>query len=208
MKKCIIFCAGGFDTLAEPIEKGHIVIAADGGLAHAEKLGIQADLVLGDFDSLGRTPEGAEVFPVEKDDTDAMLAIKKGMALGCTDFLLYGGLDGDRLEHTVANFQALQYLADRGAHGTLIGLRQMVTVVKNGRICFPEAFEGYISVFCLGTDARGVTIKGLHYEISDETLTAGFPLGVSNRFAHRAAEISVKDGSLLLIWERKNGLVK
>lgn len=207
MNKCIIFCAGGFDTLAEAIEKDDFIIAADGGLIHAKELGIRPDLCLGDFDSLGCVPAGAEVHPVEKDDTDAMLAIKRGLSLGYTEFLLYGSLDGERLEHTVANFQALQYLADRGAHGTLIGLRQMVTVVKNGNIRFPARFEGYLSVFCLGADARGVCIQGAHYEAENITLTAGFPLGVSNRFAGKEVAVSVKEGSLLLIWDRSNGLI-
>ena len=206
MKKCVIFCAGGFDALAEPIENAHLVIAADGGLLHTQKLDIRPDLCMGDFDSLGCIPAGAEVYPVEKDDTDAMLAIKRGLSLGCTEFLLYGSLDGPRLEHTVANFQALQFLVDRGARGILIGLRQMVTVVKNSTIRFPTHFTGDLSVFCTGADAQGVSIRGAHYEAEDITLTAGFPLGVSNHFVGKDTTISVKDGSLLLIWERKNGL--
>ena len=111
MKKCIIFCAGGFEALAAPIGADDVVIAADGGVAHTEKRNITPHVVLGDFDSLQYVPMGAEVHPVEKDDTDAMLAIKKGLSMGCREFVIYGGLDGDRLEHTVANFQALQYLA-------------------------------------------------------------------------------------------------
>lgn len=207
MKKCVIFCAGGFDALAEPIENAHLIIAADGGLLHAQKLGIEPDLCLGDFDSLGYAPAGAQVHPVEKDDTDAMLAIKHGLSKGCTEFLLYGSLDGDRLEHTVANFQALQFLADQGAVGTLIGLKQVVTVVKNSEIRFPDHFEGELSVFCMGADASGVTIRGAHYEVENITLTAGFPLGVSNHFTGKEVTVSVKEGSLLLIWERRNGLI-
>jgi thiamine pyrophosphokinase len=208
MKKCIIFCAGGFDALAEQIEEDALIIAADGGARHTETLGITPNIILGDFDSLGYAPAGAEIFPVEKDDTDAMLAIKKGLELGCREFVLYGSLDGPRLEHTVANFQALQYLADRGAKGTLVGLRQIVTLIQNDTLHFSARFEGYVSVFCLGSDARGVDIRGLQYEVENATLTAGFPLGVSNRFVGKEATISVRDGSLLLIWERKNGILR
>ncbi len=203
MKKCIIFCAGGFDTLAAPIEKEDMVIAADGGVVHTERLGLTPHIVLGDFDSLGYLPVGAEVFPIEKDDTDAMLAIKRGLALGCTDFVLYGSLDGSRLEHTVANFQTLQYLADHGARGTLVGLRQIVTLVKDGEIRFPAHFEGDLSVFCHGADARGVTLENLHYNVENVVLTAGFPLGVSNLFTGKTAAIRVEKGSLLIIYERQ-----
>ena len=206
MKKCVIFCAAGFDGLAAPIENNDIVIAADGGLLHTQRLGITPDVILGDFDSLGFVPEGANVFPVEKDDTDAMLAVRRGLAMGCREFLLYGSLDGKRLDHTVANFQTLQFLADHGAVGYLIGADHMVTVLKNGALSFPPDADGILSVFCLGADATGVNIEGLQYILKDGTLSPGFPLGVSNHFIGSTARISVKHGSLLLIWDRKNGL--
>ncbi len=206
MKKCLIFCAGGFDGLLAPPAPEDILIAADGGLVHTQALGLTPDVILGDFDSLGYVPEGSAVFPVEKDDTDAMLAVKKGLEMGCREFLLYGSLDGPRLDHTVANFQTLQYLADHGTTGYLVGKDHIVTVVKNGGVSFPSTATGILSVFCLGQDARGVNIRGLHYPLENGTLTAGFPLGVSNHFTGKRAEVSVKNGSLLVIFERKNGL--
>lgn len=205
MGKCIVFCAAEFDRLACPIEPEDYVIAADGGLQHTQALGIEPQEILGDFDSLGYIPQDARVFPVEKDDTDAMLAARRGLALGFREFLYYGSLDGKRLDHTVANYQTLQYLADHGARGYLVGQDFLVTVVKEGRIFFPEGTEGLISVFCLGADALGVSLRGLYYPLEGGTLTAGFPLGVSNHFTGAPAEISVEEGSLLVMWERKNG---
>ena len=205
MGKCIVFCAAEFDRLACPIEPEDYVIAADGGLQHTQALGIEPQEILGDFDSLGYIPQDARVFPVEKDDTDAMLAARRGLALGFREFLYYGSLDGKRLDHTVANYQTLQYLADHGARGYLVGQDFLATVVKEGRISFPEGTEGLISVFCLGADARGVSLRGLYYPLEGGTLTAGFPLGVSNHFTGAPAEISVEAGSLLVMWERKNG---
>ena len=205
MKTCAIFCAAGFDGLLETTENA-IVIAADGGLVHTDALGITPQVVLGDFDSLGYTPEGANVFPVEKDDTDAMLAVRKGLELGCDRFLLYGSLDGPRLDHTVANFQTLQFLADRGATGYLIGKDHIVTIIKNGSLAFPATATGIVSVFCMGSDAKGVTIEGLQYGLENGTLTPGFPLGVSNHFIGTASHIAAKNGSLLVIYDRANGL--
>ena len=205
MGNCVIFCAAEFDSLARPLEKGDFVIAADGGLRHTQKLNITPDGILGDFDSLGFTPEGANVFPVEKDDTDAMLAVRQGLSLGFREFILYGSLDGPRLDHAIANFQTLQFLADNDAFGYLVGSSYLATVVKNGQLVFPAGLEGTISVFCLGADAEGVDIDGLYYPLKNGTLTAGFPLGVSNHFTGAAAKISVKSGSLLVLWDRKNG---
>jgi len=205
MGSCIIFCAAEFDRLAREIGPEDHVIAADGGLRHTGKLGIVPHEVLGDFDSLGYTPDGAQVFPVEKDDTDAMLAVRRGLELGYREFILYGSLDGPRLDHTVANFQTLQYLADRGAAGYLVGSHSIVTVIKDGALTFPRGGEGTVSVFCLGPDAEGVDIRGLYYPLENGRLIPGFPLGVSNHFLGERAQISVKKGSLLVIWDRDNG---
>ena len=205
MKTCVIFCAAGFDGLLETTENA-TVIAADGGLTHTDALGLTPQIVLGDFDSLGYIPKGANVFPVEKDDTDAMLAVRKGLELGCDRFLLYGSLDGPRLDHTVANFQTLQFLADHGAKGYLIGKDHIVTLVSGGEIAFPAEATGIISVFCMGKDATGVTIEGLQYGLENGTLSAGFPLGVSNHFVGKASRVCVEHGSLLVIYDRANGL--
>ena len=205
MGKCVIFCAAEFDCLAEELASDDFVIAADGGLEHTRKLNIIPNEIIGDFDSLGFTPAGANVFPVEKDDTDAMLAVRRGLSLGYREFILYGSLDGPRLDHTIANFQTLQFLADHGAYGYLVGKDYILTVVKDGAITFPAGKTGIISVFCMGKDAVGVDIGGLYYPLKDGTLTAGFPLGASNHFTGKEANISVKNGNLLISWDRING---
>ena len=92
MKKCVIFCAAECRGLLEPVGEGDFVIAADGGLRHTEAFGISPNEILGDFDSLGYVPEGAVVHPVEKDDTDAMLAVRLGLELGRKRFVLYGAM--------------------------------------------------------------------------------------------------------------------
>lgn len=89
--------------------------------------------------------------------------------------------------------------------GYLVGNRSIVTVVKNGSIAFPAGLRGNLSVFCMGADARGVTERGLYYALEDGVLTSGFPLGVSNHFTGEPAHISVRDGSLLVIWDKAAG---
>ena len=206
MKQFVIFCAGEFDGLALPLTPEDFLLAADGGLAHLQQLGVTPHEILGDFDSLGFVPEGSTVFPVEKDDTDSMLAARRGLALGYRNFLFYGALDGPRLDHTLANLQTLQFLADHGARGYLIGKRSIVTVIQEETLRFPEEAAGILSLFCLGPNASGVTLKNLHYPLENGTLTSGFPLGVSNHFIGKPAEISVTTGSLVALWDRENGL--
>ena len=202
MKRCVIFCGGGFSSLDGPILDTDLVIAADKGLDYTRQLGLNPQIVLGDFDSLGYIPAGAEVHPVEKDDTDAMLAVRRGLDSGCGELILYGSLDGDRVDHTMANFQLLCFLADRGARGTLVGIRQKATVIQNSSIRFDAGQKGILSVFCMGDCARGVSIRGAKYCVENVMLTNSFPLGVSNSFTGENAEISVKEGKLLIIWDR------
>ena len=135
-----------------------------------------------------------------------MLAVRHGLDLGYKRFLLYGSLDGPRLDHTVANFQTLQFLADHGAIGYLIGIDTVATVIKNETLRFSAQAQGVLSVFCMGVDARGICLSGLKYPLDNGSLTAGLPLGVSNHFTGRPATVSVKDGSLLVLWNKNNGL--
>lgn len=208
MRNCHIFCAAGFSGLLEQPEAGDLVLAADGGLRHTQALGLEPDGVLGDFDSLGYVPQGPAVdrFPVEKDDTDSMLAIRLGLAQGCGRFLIYGGLDGPRLDHTVANFQALAYLTSHGAQGYLVGERYLAAVFGPGTVCFPAEASGILSLFCLGETAEGVTLRGLKYPLENGILCPDFPLGVSNHFLGVPSEIRWERGTILALWDRENGL--
>ena len=205
MGKCLIFCAAQFDRLAAPVAADDYLLAADGGLCHFEKLNLTPHGIIGDFDSLGYVPAGAQVFPVEKDDTDAMLAARKGLELGYREFIFYGALDGPRLDHTLANFQTLQFLADHGATAYLVGNDYIVTVIREETVEFPAEAAGVLSLFCLGPDAEGVTLENLYYPLQNGRLTSGFPLGVSNHFTGKCARVTVQKGSLLALWDRKNG---
>ena len=204
---CYIFGAGSFYGLDRCPRADDFIIAADGGWLACRKTGITPDLLLGDFDSLSTQPDFPNILrvPVEKDDTDGMLAVKLGLKKGFRDYLVYGSLDGPRLDHTVANYQLLQYLCDHGAQGTLVGLSFCATVIRNGELRFPGGKEGDISVFCMGPEAKGITIEGLYYELHHGVLTPGFPLGVSNHFTGEPVHISVRDGSLLVIWDKTAG---
>lgn len=206
MKTCVIFCAAGFDGLLFPIPTGALTIAADGGLAHTQALGMEPDVILGDFDSLGYVPEDSRVFPVEKDDTDAMLAVRLGLERGCREFFLYGALDGPRLDHTLANCQTLAFLAEHNARGYLVGNDYILTVASRERLTFPKEAKGILSAFCLGKEIPDLTLRGLQYPLEHHNLSPAFPLGVSNHFIGEKAEIQVGEGLLLLVWDRANGL--
>lgn len=205
MKRCFIFAAGTYYGMREcPGDPGDFVIAADAGYRTCLREGIRPDLLLGDFDSM-EPPEGlANVrrLPVEKDDTDTLAAIRMGLERGCTDFLLYGGTGGKRLDHTLANLQSLLYLRRRGARGFLFDNDFLWTVIENESIAIQKTVEwGLVSVFCLGDRAEGVDETGLQYPLEHAVLTPEFPLGVSNHILEPEARITVRKGILAVGWE-------
>jgi len=202
-KRCYIAGAGEYCEKVLP-EKGDYVIAADNGYTKLLLHGITPDMVVGDFDSLGSIPDHPNVIqsPVEKDDTDMMLAVKQGLGLGYKTFIINGGLGG-RLDQTLANMHILTYIAENNAHGILIGQTACVTAVKNGKITFSKATTpgDTISVFTAGDRAEGVTLKGLKYPLENATLTNANPIGVSNEFTGFSSSISVENGTLIIIWD-------
>ncbi|MCL2201827.1 MAG: thiamine diphosphokinase [Oscillospiraceae bacterium] len=213
-RRCFIAGAGEYSGKYVPRD-GDYVIAADAGLTHLGARGIAADLVVGDFDSLGVRPEHPNILqsPFEKDDTDLMLAVNEALSRGYDTLIIDGGLGG-RLDQTLANLQILANIAGRSARAVLLGSGMCATAVKDGAVHFslgclaqqsgeniPET-EGkrFVSVFCAGGSAFGVSLRGLKYPLSDAVLTHDYPLGVSNEFTKNTAEIAVKDGTLIVIW--------
>ena len=201
MKTCYIVGAGNF-TLPFTPSKDDLVIAADGGYAALSSHGIRCDLLIGDFDSLSSIPSGIELlrFPVEKDDTDTALAYREGVRRGYTDFTVLGGVGG-RDDHTFANLSLLLAARTAGHRMTLIGERMRAFVIKDERISISGRDGQTVSVFALGGDAVGVTLRGLYYPAENITLTPEVPLGVSNHLVGECAEVSVESGALLVMVE-------
>ena len=202
---CYIVSAMSVPDLTGLKREGCLLIAADAGFATLQRQEVLPDLVVGDFDSLGVVPEHPCVVrhPVEKDDTDTLLAAGIGVERGYKKFIFFGALGG-LLDHTMANCQTLLWLAERGAEGYLLGEGQCVAVIKSGgKLRFSPENHGRISVFAAGDRAEGVTIRGLRYELERGCLTNSFPLGVSNAFVGREAEIAVAEGALFVLWQQE-----
>lgn len=195
---CHIVGAGEMGGARINMREGDYLIAADAGYTEVLAQGLTPDLAVGDFDSLGFAPEGVDAVrhPVMKDDTDMMLAIKLGFERGFTSFFIYGALGG-RLDHTLANIQALMYIANRGGQGWIIG-DACLTAIHNGETRFKASARGVISVFCLGEAAKGVTLEGLMYPLSGYTMQSDIALGVSNEFIGKPARVAVADGTLVI----------
>lgn len=198
---CYIVGAGTFYDHGFTPGGEDFVIAADGGYGTLTARGTAMDLVVGDFDSMGFRPDHPKVvdLPAEKDDTDTMAAIRLGWDRGYRTFRLYGGTGG-RVDHTMANLQSLVWLSTRGGRGFLVGENWTAAAITNGDMTFSADHSGFLSVFCQGDRAEGVTLEGLKYPLEDAVLTCDFPLGVSNEFTGVESRVAVRRGTLLVIW--------
>ena len=199
---CYIVGAGDFHGELCPVD-GDLVIAADGGYDTLLRLGISCDLVIGDMDSTEVAECAVErlLFPVEKDDTDTALAYREGVRRGYSEFRLYGCVGG-RADHTFAAYTLLAASRCEGKSVVLVGDGYDIYAMKNEKIRKKRDTGRTISIFAFGGEARGVSLSGLKYPLSDYTLSPFNPLGVSNSFTGEAAEIEVRDGILLVMEER------
>ena len=201
MNICYIIGAGQLPQLYIN-KQNSFIIAADGGY---EKLGdVTPDVIVGDFDSLGFVPKGDNVItlPVKKDVTDMQYAVDIGIDNGCQAFVMYGGTGG-RPDHTFANYALLCYIAKKGLTGYLVGDNYVATAVHNSAIALPNHTKGTVSVFSAEGVSSGVSITGLEYALQDASLSFENPLGVSNSFVGKEGTVSVKNGTLLVMWQEE-----
>ncbi len=200
MNICYIFGSLDVDLINVTPDNQDFIIAADKGIENTRQLGLKPDYVVGDFDSLNYVPEGENVIkhPVMKDDTDLMLAIKIGLDKGYKNFKIYGCLGGARLDHTIASLQSAAFIKENGGDAVLYDGDTTLFLLKDGSICFNKDKKGLLSVFSY-SEKTSVTIKGLLYETENVTLTQNFPLGISNKFIGNACEITVHNGTALII---------
>ncbi len=205
MSMCVVVGGGEFTGFDRNPGERDLIIAADMGYKYLSEAGIKPDVIIGDFDSYGSVPEaeGVEIFrlPAEKDVTDTYAAVDIGEKRGYWNFHIYGG-SGGRPDHTMANIQLITHLAEKRKFGYLHCKNTIMTVIRNCHFNLPDNNNGYVSVFSLSDISNGVSIKGLKYELEDERLNNAFPLGVSNEFTGRPAYIDVRDGTLLVTWEK------
>ena len=209
-KKGLIFCAAPEwdDAFAAARAKdADCILCADGGYLRALSAGIEPDVLMGDFDSCA--PEKVAhleklVFPVRKDDTDLILALRYMAEHGYQEVEVLGCFGG-RQDHAIGNIQSILFGLTLGLRVTLADPRNRIFAVTQGVTEIPREENCYISFLCMGAPCEGVTLEGHSYPLLDAVLTAEFPLGVSNEFAEDApcARITIRKGTLICVIAQK-----
>ncbi|MBQ8003194.1 MAG: thiamine diphosphokinase [Clostridia bacterium] len=200
MSKAVIISAGTITDYGYTkafIEDGDFVICADGGLTHAERMGITPNLTVGDFDSYkGDAPGEVRKFNPEKDYTDTHIAVSAALEKGYKKIVLLGAM-GTRLDHTMANIGLLEYIAKNGAVGEAVNENNTATVITGNAVIKNDGSK-YVSIIPVGR-AKGVTLKNFKYLLNDYDMEFSQSIGISNEFLSGDGIVEIKEGSLIVI---------
>lgn len=202
--KAFIYTGGELNikNITETPKDGDLIIAADSGYLGAQKLGIRPDILLGDFDSLGdvKTPDSVKRLqvPSEKDFTDTQLAVDTAIKNGATEIVIIGGLDG-RLDHTLSNLAILEQLSKKKIYAHITNGFNRVRYIESTSTLIAKSGFKYLSLLCLSQKAKGVSIEGCKYPLTNAKLSRDFQYAVSNEITGNCALISVRKGGIYII---------
>lgn len=201
--RAIIFCNGDIDDYSGLKERcaDSLVICADGGIRHAERIGIMPDVIIGDNDSRQSAYEGAKeifVYPTRKDYTDTQLCVDCAIERGCNKIELLGGMGG-RHDHEYSHYCLMEYALNRGSELIMLNECNMI-FMKDKPFTLQKCGYKYVSFFPFGGRVDGFSVEGLEYTAENMTLECGLVQATSNEFAGAdEAMISFKSGKLLVM---------
>lgn len=210
MKKALLI-SGGRQVSKELIEKyiDRFIIVADGGARLLKKYDLQANLLLGDLDSIGDESlsyvekNGIEIkkFPAKKDFTDTELALSYLVDEGYKDIIILGAL-GTRLDHELANLLNLKKLYKNGIRAKIEDDYNEVIYVEEGSYDFEKTNKKYFSLIS-ASDKLNFSTKGLYYEVENLVIDFNNPSrAVSNEIISNKATIKINYGSAFIIMSK------
>lgn len=206
--RCVIIANGdvvNYEGMRKYVEDCDYIICADGGARHVLNMNIFPHMIVGDLDSIDEKTrkifESKDVvfckFPKKKDYTDTELAIEYAINKGATE-ILFIGVIGSRMDHTMANIMLLLPLLKEGIHGKIIDEHNEIMLIDK-EIELDGEIGDNLSLVPLTEKVEGITLKGFEYPLCDATILMGQTVGISNRFIDRKGSISIKNGNVLLI---------
>ncbi|TFH37914.1 MAG: thiamine diphosphokinase [Anaerolineales bacterium] len=183
-----------------------LVVAVDGGWLHCQTLGVNADVVIGDFDSLPgmilQQLQGTDTLliqhPREKDEIDLELALIYALEQGARTMTILGGLGG-RFDMTLANVSLLFHPRLQGLPIEFWHQGQKLWLILPPGDEIPGETGDTLSLLPFGGEASGIRTTNLAYPLENERLPLGFSRGLSNLLTANTANVSLESGALLAV---------
>jgi thiamine pyrophosphokinase len=183
------------EALVSQMEGCHS-IALDGAAHLLSSLSLGADLLMGDFDSIGEEMlarwRGAGIpciYRSDQESTDMEKALQFALANGAEEIRIIHGLGG-RLDHALANVFFLKKYSRMGVRIVLLDEGQCMEYFADETVTLRGRSGGYCGFFAM--PSAHVTSRGLKYEMDDLRLRLGRRESVANQFLGAGAEISVR----------------
>jgi len=195
-----VILLGGALALTPRLHKqvaGARAIAADSGMAHADALGLDVELWVGDFDStsveLAARHAGIErqAHPCAKDATDGELAVAEALRRGAKEIVLVGAFGG-QTDHLLGHAGMALRLALDG-HRTFLtsGREEAYPVLPGTRtVGLPEMTRFSIIPFA---DLSGLDLENVRWPLVARDVPLGSTLTLSN-IALGPVTIGLKSG--------------
>lgn len=184
------------------------ILCADGGTRHAQALGLQPQLIIGDMDSTSTTVLQAfhdagvtiERYSRDKNETDLELAIHRAIMHNPKEIVIVAALGG-RMDQTLANITLLCDVRLVPFNIRLDdGVEEIFFVQKQAQI---EGRSGdVVSLIPWGEPVHGVYTHGLKWSLDHETLHPSKTRGISNEMLADTAQVEISSGLLLVIHRR------
>ncbi|HZJ82905.1 MAG TPA: thiamine diphosphokinase [Clostridia bacterium] len=179
------------------------IICVDSGARHLETLGLKADILIGDFDSISPSllkkheDIGTSIlsYPMEKDWTDTQLAVDNAIDKGAHLVYIVGAL-GSRWDHSYANVMLLYRLEKRGIKAKILNSNNTISM-SNNILDITGEIGQTISLLPFAGDVIIESTLGLIYSVKDLTVTMDYPIGVSNVLGANNAMVEIKSGWLI-----------
>ena len=203
MQRCVIVGGAGiheYQRIRDSLRRDDWFVYCDGGLKHVQELSRKPDLIVGDFDSHEKPETDTEtiVLPCEKDDTDTVYAVKEAVKRGFREFLLIGVV-GERFDHTFGNISLLLYLDSLGIPACILDDYSEMRIISR-ETAEVKGDCSWFSLLNISGTAKGITIRGAKYPLTDGEITSEYQFGISNEvLPGETACISVREGRLLLV---------
>lgn len=183
-----------------------LIVCADGGSNHLEKLGVKPHIIVGDLDSISQSllaefeKNGVTVkkYPREKDASDLELAIEEAVKAG-PDEIVCVAVFGGRPDHALTNVSLLGRFAERKIKISILGATWRAQFVTADQ---PAELNGktgdLFSLVPLSARIEHATVSGAKWPLAGTDLTWGNSLTLSNVFEQDQVNVSVKAGLMLV----------
>ena len=178
-----------------------MVLGCDGGWKHAEGLGLELTLILGDLDSVGEAPSDVDCVALPDQQASDLAKVLLWCASHHPNLPVHViGLEGGRLDHTLAAPAALiEAKSDAVMHVSGGDLRRIPT----GELHTVPAEPGMIIGLHPYGEVQVIHLAGVTWALEDVVLTTGTQ-GVHNVAKGAEVNIHLASGDLVVSRSRNH----